>query len=342
MQWLDSKYINLLSNTLDKFNRKDSNLYNFRCPFCLDSKANKNKSRGYLFNKSGKYIFFCHNCNKSLSFDKFLFQINPSLHQEYSFDKFNQQSVIEPPKPVIKQYTKVTALDQLIKVSQLNSSHPCKKYVVSRQIPSTFHHRLFYCDKFKQWINQIVKDKFTDGNDSPRLVIPIFNYNKQLIGVQGRSLVPDDKVRYITVIFDDSSSRLFGADIVDQSKRFYVFEGPIDSMFIANSVATCGGKITSELKDANRDNCVIVYDNEPRNKQIVDQLLSAAREGYTVCVWPQQFKFKDVNQFILSKVSGDYCKTELVAKASAIVKQMIDDNSFSGLQAELMITQWRK
>ena len=54
-------------------------------------------------------------------------------------------------------------------------------------------------------------------------------------------------------------------DDVDSSKRVYVTEGPFDSMFVFNSVAMAGS-------DANVpfDNAVMIYDNEPRSKEIID------------------------------------------------------------------------
>jgi len=38
MNHIDSKFIGLISSRLEKFKRVKSNLYNFRCPICGDSK----------------------------------------------------------------------------------------------------------------------------------------------------------------------------------------------------------------------------------------------------------------------------------------------------------------
>lgn len=346
MQWIETKHILLLSNTLANFKRKNTNIYNFRCPFCLDSKQSKSKARGYIFIRNGKHIFHCHNCNSTLRFPQFLKKLNSNLYDQYLFDHIsadgNQQTESKPQIPCSPVSNKIITLP---KVSQLPSTHPCKQYVVSRQIPTTFHHKLYFCSAFKQWTNTIIANKFADTtNDSARLIIPIIDKTGQLIGFQGRSLNADDKLRYITIIVDSSKPRIYGLDSLDLNKRFYVFEGPIDSMFIENSVATCGGLLHTELSNATivKSNCVVVYDNEPRNKQIIDNIAKAIQNNYNVCIWPPSIEHKDINQMILAKVSGDYCKTELVKKAALKIQSVIDDNVFSGLDGQLKLAQWRK
>jgi predicted restriction endonuclease len=46
MDFVDVKYINLISARFQKFKKVKNNLYNFRCPICGDSQRNKNKARG--------------------------------------------------------------------------------------------------------------------------------------------------------------------------------------------------------------------------------------------------------------------------------------------------------
>jgi hypothetical protein len=49
MDFVDVKYINLISARFQKFKKIKNNLYNFRCPICGDSQKNKSKARGYLY-----------------------------------------------------------------------------------------------------------------------------------------------------------------------------------------------------------------------------------------------------------------------------------------------------
>lgn len=346
--WLDVKYINLLSSSLRNFRQKDGTLYNFSCPICGDSQQSKTKARGFLIQRSGKFFFYCHNCNQSLVFSKLLQLVNPVLYDEYLLEKVSdsKQPVVAQPT-IMEKFSLPKQQIKLPKVSQLPSTHKCKQYVVQRQIPSYFHSQLYYCKQFKHWVNSIKPDSFEDvTNDHPRLIIPLIDQTKTVFGIQGRA-IGDYTPRYITIILDKTRDHLpsvYGIDRVDFNTKYYVFEGPIDSMFIPNSIACLGSSLHSEVAKLNKptDNAVLVFDNQPRNEQVVRSMLTAASQRYKLCVWPDNIADKDINQMIIRKVSGPYCKTELIEKAAKWIQRVIDDNTFQGLQAELAIHQWKK
>ena len=116
MNFIDVKYINLISSRLIKFKRVKANLYNFRCPICGDSQKNKNKTRGYLYSMKADVNYKCHNCGISMTFSNFLKKVDPVIHKQYVFERFKNGStgrstVVEDPKfefekPVFK--TKIT------------------------------------------------------------------------------------------------------------------------------------------------------------------------------------------------------------------------------------------
>ena len=90
MNLIDSKYIGLVSSRLGNFKRVKSDLYNFRCPICGDSKKNKTKTRGYLYTIKADVNFRCHNCGASMTFSNFLKEIDPVVHKQYVFERFKQ------------------------------------------------------------------------------------------------------------------------------------------------------------------------------------------------------------------------------------------------------------
>ena len=316
MNWLDTKYINLLSPRLDRFKRVQSN-FNFRCPICGDSQKNRSKTRGWLLSNGDKTRFYCHNCSASMRFPVFLKTIDPNLYYEYVKDSIMEKTG-ELPKPVnpthefadkMKKpvFVKTTALNDIKKISQLKPDHPAKLYVQSRLIPPSMHHKLFYAPKFKTWVNSIIPNKFKSiEKDEPRLIIPFLDENKELFGFQGRSFRKNDDLKYITILLNESKPKMFGLDAVDISKRVYMFEGPIDAMFIPNSVASAGGRIDTNFSLTNfkKDGTVIVYDNEPRNKETVQKMESAVNEGYTICIWPDSISQKDVNDMIMAGIDA--------------------------------------
>ena len=337
--WIDHKYAGLLSPRLTRFKQKSKDTYNFRCPICLDSKVSQKKARGWLFTASNQLRFFCHNCGASLSFGNFLKEIDVSLFDEYQKEKFMEDNFVqtkskEPDIDKFKTYVpKIlrnnSPLKSLKKVSQLSIDHKYKKYVMSRKIPSNHHFRLFYCPKFMEWVNTFLPGKFDNiQNDGSRLVLPFVDSEGKFFGCQGRSLRSSD-IRYITIMVDENLPKVFGLDTCDLNKHTYVFEGPIDSLFINNSIAMCGSDMTADLQ-LNKEKTVLVFDNEPRSINTVKKIDKYIDRGFKVCIWPSSITEKDVNDMVL----GGYEPEEL--------KIIIDKNTYSGIDAKLNLMSWRR
>lgn len=337
MSWVEDKYIGMFSNRLLKFQKK-GNSYNFRCPICGDSKKDKSKARGYVLQKKGEYFFYCHNCGASLTFSNFLKFLDVDIHNEYVKERFieNKGHISTPaPEPDISRFlqpkfAKYGALKTLKRISQLDPSHPAKKYVVSRKIPPNTHFKLFYAPKFKEFVNQLIPEKFVvDENhpDEPRLIIPFLDENTDLFGFQGRSFKKDG-IRYITIILNDSKPKIFGLDAVDKTKTVYITEGPIDSLFLENAVAMAGSDV-SDVSFLGND-IVFVYDNEPRNKEIVKKIDKAVDKGYNVVIWPPHVEEKDINDMVLK------------GRTPLDIQMLIKANTKKGLEAKLSLSVWKK
>lgn len=337
MLWLDHKYINLMSSRLERFSRVNANTYKFRCPICGDSQKDTRKTRGYVYMRRGTLKFFCHNCNASMGLPWFIKTQDPALYVEYLKDRMlenghkdeTQEFVNKMKKPV---FVKTTGLKDLKKVSQLKADHPVKEYITKRQIPSDTHYKLFYCKTFKAWVNTMIPDKFEDiENDEPRLILPFLDKDKNLFGFQGRSFRKTG-IRYITIMLNEDQPKIFGLDTMDPSKDIYVVEGPIDSLFLPNGIASAGGDLISPLQqlDVQKEQFVVVYDNEPRNKDTIKKIEKAIDSGYRVCIWPTAMEQKDINDMILAGYTIDK------------VKDIIDDCTYSGPTGKLHLAIWRK
>ena len=347
--FIETKYIQLMSSSLPLFVSKGNHTYNFRCPICKDSQTNKFKARGYLLFKNGKHYFYCHNCNVSLSFNKFLAEVNPVLYKEYQYEKYGKkpQRNVESLPQIIKHLSiENKILSKLPKISLLNPNHFAKQFVVKRNIPTFYHSRLYYSSDFNAFARQIDETKFQSDFAEKRLIIPMFDKQKKLIGIQGRIIKPNKKsVRYLTALCSSDNPKVFGLDLINYLERYYVFEGPIDSMFIHNSIAVCGGTIHSELQKNNvvKQNAVVVYDNEPRNKDVVRNMKKCVKQGYQIVVWPNSVKHKDINDMVLNIVpAGKFVHTEEVQKAAQHIESTMKNNTYEGLEALSKIAEWKK
>jgi hypothetical protein len=98
---------------------------------------------------------------------------------------------------------------------------------------------------------------------------------------------------------------------------------------MSNAVAMAGADANASGLE-NLSNAVFVFDNEPRNKEIVRRMESIIDRGYKVCIWPQRLTVKDVNDMIVSGLSA------------ADIELMIDNNTHSGLSGKLTLATWRK
>ena len=339
MDWLQQKYIGIVSTRLDKFKRKGPALYNFRCPICGDSESNRNKARGYIYQKEGKMMFHCHNCGATMGIPNFIKMLDINLYNEYQLeklqDKKQEESDFDKFVEKMKKPVFMTSgiLKGLKKVSQLHPDNPIKKFVVERKIPNEYHARLFACPNFMHFVNDHVPDKFSTealAKDETRLLIPFLDGNKSVHAFQGRSLRGSSRVKYITIVLRTDVPKLYGLDAVDSSRRVYVVEGPIDSMFIPNSVATAGGDLVSACGSLDKSNLVIVYDNEPRSKETVKKLDKAIMQGYSVCIWPENLEHKDINDMVLAGLTSEF------------IKYIIDQNTYKDLAAKLALQKWSK
>lgn len=333
MYLIDSKYIGLVSSRLQKFKQVKNDLYNFRCPYCGDSQRHKNKARGYIYKLKNDHNFKCHNCGVSRTFTNFLKDLDSSLYDQYVMERYKsgitgKNSNTSTPKFEFKKpvFEKKYKLD-LPTIEELNNEHPAKVYLQNRKIPQKYLKQLYYCENFKKWTNEQKYTFETTDNDEPRIIIPLIN-NNELFGFQGRSLKKKSKVKYITIILNEYHPKIYGLDNVDWDKTVYITEGPFDSMFIDNAIAMVGADIDKMFLISNINvDFVMVYDNEKRNKQIVERMEKAIDLKLPIVIWPSDIKEKDVNDMILTGLD---------------VNSVLKSNTCSGLEAKAKLIGWKR
>jgi len=125
-------------------------------------------------------------------------------------------------------------------------------------------------------------------------------------------------------MLDEDELKVYGLDSIDKEKPVYVTEGPFDSTFLRNAIAMCGSDVDLSTLDYQ---FIYVYDNEPRNKQIVDRISNQIDSGNSIVIWPSNIREKDINDMILSGHN---------------VKNVVESNTYQGLEAKLKFTVWKK
>jgi len=341
---IDVKYVSLLSPQLNLFKVKQNNPYlaTFRCVFCGDSQRNKFKTRGYFYQKKGGIFFKCHNCAKGTNLGVVIEHLDPALYQQYRFERYRDgldltKGTSMHSKPTLPVFEKPifnipdSVLDQLMtRVDKLPSDHFCVQYCQQRMLPPERYKELYFIEHIAdiEQLSPKYKDRIT-GSD-PRLVIPIHNLKGQLVAVTCRALV-EDVLRYVTVVLNEDEPLVFNVDRIDRNEKIRVVEGPLDSMFLPN----CCAALTSDLKKVNYyfpfNDKVYIFDNQPRNREIVKLMSSCVRDGLDVCVWPTYIAQKDINEMVKD---GGLSIKEII--------DIIDTNTYRGAAAALAINNWKR
>ena len=322
MDLVDAKYIGLVSSRLQKFKRVKSDLYNFRCPICGDSQRNKNKARGYIYAVKNNTNFKCHNCGASLSFNNFLKELDHTLHKQYTLEKFKEghtgkNFIVEAPKLEFKK----PVFKKSLNLPKASTNPVAREYLEKRKLnPEKF----YFADKFKEWTNTQKVTFDTIGRDESRIIIPMYGRDNNLIGFQGRSLVPNP-VKYITVMLEDDSPKLYGLESINEKEPIYIVEGPFDSTFVENAVAMCGSDV--DIRSFGWSDHIWVLDNEPRNREITNRIAKLIDRGEKVVIWPSNIIEKDINDMVLSGLN---------------VMDVLKSNTYSGLEAKIKFNIWKK
>ena len=326
MDIIDSKYVGLVSSRLQKFKRVKPNLFNFRCPICGDSQKHKNKARGYIYQVKTNTNFKCHNCGASSSFNNFLRQIDPTLHKQYTMEKFKEGFaggsgfVVEAPE-VFKKVKKPVFKEKKIDLPKASEVKVAREYLENRKLDAT---KFYFAKNFEEWAKKQKPTYNATGRDESRIIIPMYNEDKTLIGFQGRSLGPNS-VKYITVMIKDDAPKIYGLDQIDNEKPIYIIEGPFDATLVQNAVAMCGSDL--DIRSFGWSDYIYVYDNEPRNREIVNRIAKTIDRGDKVVIWPTSVEEKDINDMVLGGQN---------------IMSVLESNTYSGLQAKVKFNNWKK
>ena len=329
--YVDLKYINILSVRLEQFKQKGKNLFNFRCPYCGDSQKDKTKARGYLYAVKNDMFYKCHNCGHGTNMPNFIKDRDQKLYSEYCLEKFKKKPKKEEVdfKPKFDK-VEFDDLNLGMKISDLKDTHPAKKFVLDRKIPRDKLDLLYCCNRFMTLVNRVKPGTFKDvTKDYPRLIIPFYDESGKLFAFQGRAF-GKEQPKYITIKLDESKQKVYGLERVNFLQPIKVVEGPLDSLFLDNCLASAGADLKNVKKSLPEDQITYIYDNEPRNREIIKHMYSVIDKGYSLVIWPDDLKQKDINDMILSDLTSEQ------------IADIIHNNTFSGLAATAKLDFYKR
>jgi transcription elongation factor Elf1 len=337
----DLKYLGMISHRLRNYKRKSDYVFNFSCNFCGDSKKNLLKARGYVYKKGNNLFYSCKNCGIGTSLGKLLENVDGSLYKEYVLERYKsgesgfsnfKEPTFNVPSPRFDKLDKPKIFEHAEFCSNLSSEHFCLAYLKNRQIPKEFYNQLLFTSHYKKFIDALVPNHGKKLIDDARVIIPFYDVYNNLIAVSGRALETSDKtLRYITIRTTDSEEKLvFGMDRINVHEPVRVVEGPLDSLFVKNCIASADANLAIVAENISAGKKVLIFDNEPRNKEIVKLMQESIKSNHNIVIWPNTIQAKDVNEMIMSGISVDE------------IESIISSNTFNGLQAQTKFVFWKK
>jgi hypothetical protein len=275
-------------------------------------------------------FFKCHNCGEGQSFSNFLKFIDRKKYENYLLERY-KGSAPSTPQPKFTdfkpEFKEVDILNGLQSVSELKEGHPVLDYVLNRKIPESYHSKLFLCNKFMAFVNKVKPNTFSHTKgEHPRLIIPFYDADGKVFAFQGRAF-GKEQPKYLTIKLDENKQKVYGLETVNLQDHVTIVEGPIDSMFLNNCLAAAGADLTLRIEP---DNITYIFDNEPRNKEIIKRMYDVIEKDYNLVVWPDDMRHKDINDMILSGMS------------KAEVQTIISNNTFAQLEALTKLSYFKK
>ena len=273
--------------------RGGSSDISIKCNVCGDSESNPRLKRGGFYFHNGAILYKCFNdgCNafdKAWSGERWLKTFSPTAFRRYKGELFSKTSASDAPsfvkqkaKPEIATisesmfYNKRTkrrkevSIDPKEFISIVDDHELAKKarsLCVRRHIPKDYARKFLVAIKGKYY---------------GRMIIPFFDEDHRIIYFQGRDLIGYTP-KYLNLRSDEEKP-LYNLGSIDKTKPVMIVEGPIDSMFLLNSVATLGlkGSKTQEELLASLDSYYIFDCDSAGRKEARDYL----KDGIKVFNW---------------------------------------------------------
>lgn len=330
---LPQEYIisKVLESTKRPIRLKHRNAYNFECPICNEGKSAGKKRRGFYMPEEG-YIY-CHNCTQGwdpvnwiqqvcgLSFKEIM---QESSTYEDSVDTILVSHTSNKPKTTFGTLpdNSINLCDPL-QVSYYKDNkvvNLCLREIERRRLNTAINRPKSF------WVS--LEDKV----HANRLVIPFYDEDNQIRFYQTRTILTEDmadKPKYLSKL--NADKRIYGMNAIDSNiNQLFIFEGPIDSMFVKNGIAVCGLHMTDLQQDILNKyflyELIWVPDNQFIDDAAKQKTMQLIDQGAKVFIWPKEVKkYKDIN---------DICVNYQLDRVSP---KFITDNSYRGTEATIRL-----
>jgi hypothetical protein len=244
-EFILDKYLRIVLNShRSLFGDVSSNRegYNFRCNVCGDSKRSKYKRRGYILKRKSPWMYFCFNCSVSIPAHVWMKKYFYQHYAEYVKESM-QLDDIKPKEQILPEIKHEVERPNITESEDLQYFKPiclgqgrlfdlARELCISRCIPTHV---------WKKWFVAV------DGKYVGRLIIPFYDRDGNIYYFQARSLYKKASNKYINMV-ENRDEAIYNYDFISRERPVVLVEGPIDSLFVENSIAVLGLKFSEVVK----------------------------------------------------------------------------------------------
>jgi len=282
---------------IDPVFRKHDGTYNAGCPVCREGKSLGKKKRLFFYPKTS--TFHCFNCSRTWSAYSWIKKVSNISHDEMVSEISSNNCSVEVGNKVDFSKGKRKAASDL-PYDSINLFDQTQQF--------------YYKDnKFFKKAFQYIKDRKLDQavNKSPnlfisltdffhknRICIPFYGRNKKILFYQTRS-VDNTEPRYLGKEGFDKT--IFGIERIDVNLPYiFIFEGPIDAMFVKNGISTAGLTMSelqkNQLLEFPFHEKIWVLDNPKFDEAAKNKIKQLVENNQKVFKWPDGMSYKDINE----------------------------------------------
>jgi hypothetical protein len=277
-----------------------------RCPLCGDSRKNIYKKRFNLNWNFGVPGYHCFNCGKQGNFIELFSVIKGVSYDDakkelFKYDKDNIKNRLESKKVIEEKKETITEnfnsiLEHSYGLNSIGDGILFNKYMevlrnfyIDRKIPKEYKIYIAYDGKYKN-----------------RIIIPIFDEDKNVIYFQARR-IPGSNIepKYDNPI-SPKEQCVLNKFRFDKEHSIAVTEGLIDAFMIGKQGTSCLGKEVSEnlllelFKYTNKD-VIVVLDNDSEAYKSLSRFMNKNKYAKKLkyFLYPSKFNdFKDINTIV--------------------------------------------
>jgi hypothetical protein len=315
------------SNNVKYF--KISNSYRGGCPSCREGSSWGRKARLNYY--ISQHFLMCYNCQKTWSTLNWIKEVSGLSYkeiiqesQEYDNCSFSieEEAITKPKNAHTLPHDSINLMDE-IQIKYYEDNYIIKDalaLIKNRRLNTAINR----CKTFYISLNDYIHKN--------RLCIPFYDSDGKIRFFQSRAMYPEDEeiAKYLSK--SNSDKTIFGLNQIDTTIDYlFVFEGPIDSMFVKNGISMAGLQISDHQKTLL--NKYILYkriwvlDNQLYKEEVFEKNIELIENGETIFIWPQQYKpYKDLNELC--------CKLKL----DSVSPEFFIKNSYSGDAAKLALS----